>query len=214
MVGASEAVTSFKDAFEEFQDAWNNPKHTPFELPALSVNTVLREKYSTTRPVQMSGDKLWDMERKKAWNPAFYIPYVVSEGKSWGRHQLRDGSERFFRSSTQLGWITSGRGTVLEEVFVENASRRILFMGRAQFNGDAGQALHAGDFQPLFHVEHAVGGNPDDPLNLWRIAVLTAERDDRYTAPFKEMVRKGMLPGFIEIYIEQEYSCSLSPRAR
>jgi hypothetical protein len=52
------------------------------------------------------------MELQKAWDPKTFIPYVVSEAKSWGRHRLCDGSERFFRSSEQLGWITGQRGTV------------------------------------------------------------------------------------------------------
>jgi hypothetical protein len=205
-------IKSFKDALDEFQRAWADARHTRFELPALPVNEVLREKYNATHPVQMSREKLWDMERKKAWNPAFYIPYVVSEGKSWGRHRLDDGSERFFRSSTQLGWIVSDRGTVLEEVIVDDASRRILFMGRASFNDDNGQMLEASAFQPLFHVEHAASGDADDPLNVWKIVLMTTVHDERYTEPFEEMARKGMLPGFVEIYIEQEYGCKLSPK--
>jgi hypothetical protein len=72
---------------------------------------------------------VWDMEQQKAWDPATFIPYVVSEGKSWGRNRLRDGSERLFLSSEQLGWITEERGTVLEEVLVDHAGQRICFSG-------------------------------------------------------------------------------------
>ena len=138
-------------------------------------------------------------------------PYVVSEGKSWGRHRLRDGSEHFFRSSEQLGWITEERGTVLEEVLVDHAGQRILFLGREFLKRD-GERLRTGNFQPLFHVEHAVGGSRNNPLNMWRIVILTPERDERYTEPFKEMTRQGLLPGFLEIYIERRFHCDLKRR--
>jgi hypothetical protein len=154
---------------------------------------------------------VWDMELQKAWDPKTFIPYVVSEAKSWGRHKLRDGSERFFRSSEQLGWITGERGTVLEEVLIDHAGQRILFLGREtlQIEGDR---LRASNFQPLFNVEHAAGGSLDDPLNLWRIVILTPESDERYTEPFKEMAREGLLPGFLEIYIERKFHCDLKRR--
>ena len=74
---------------------------------------------------------------------------------------------------------------------------------------DGGQLL-ASDFQPLFYVEHGVGGSDDEPLNLWRIALLTPRRDMRYTEPFEQMVRAGLLPGFIEIYIEKDLQMRLT----
>lgn len=210
----ADAGVTFKAVADEFEAAWNDPNHSRFELPAVAVNSRLREKYTVVPSVRMSRDKLWDMERKKAWDPASFIPYVVSEGKSWGRHKLKDGTERFFRASDQLGWIdNSAHGTVLEEVLIDNEAQRILFMGRAQFADGSGHQLHAGDFQPLFHVEHAAGGDDNDPLNLWRIVVLTKARDDRYTEPFRDMVRQGWLPGFVEIYIEREFNCKLTRRA-
>ena len=205
---------SFKAVADEFEAAWNDPRHSRFELPAIAVNSKLREKYTVTPPARMSRAKLWDMERRKAWDPASFIPYVVSTGKSWGRHQLADGTERFFRSSEQVGWIDpSVRGTVLEEVLIDNETQRIFFMGRAQFPDEAGQLLKAGDFQPLFHVEHAAAGDDNDPLNLWRIVVLTEKYDERYTEPFKDMARQGWLPGFVEIYIEREFNCKLTRKA-
>jgi hypothetical protein len=68
----------------------------------------------------------------------------------------------------------------------------------------------AGSFQPLFHVRHAVGGFEDEPLNLWSIVLLTATPDARYRDPFEEMVRAGLLPGFIEIYIQRDLKLTLS----
>jgi len=87
----SEMLISFADAVREFDQAWSNPAFTCFELPQLAVNRVLRDRYITKSPVQMSRSMVWDMELKKAWDPLSYIPYVVSEGYSWGRHYLEEG---------------------------------------------------------------------------------------------------------------------------
>ena len=209
---SSATTANFHSALEEFEAAWENPTHTRFTLPAVQVNSVLAKKYTTSSPVRLTRDMVWDMELQKAWDPKTFIPYVVSEAKSWDRHRLRDGSERFFRSSEQLGWITGERGTVLEEVLIDHAGQRILFLGRETLQIDGGR-LRASNFQPLFHVEHAAGGSVDDPLNLWRIVILTPEWDERYTEPFKEMAREGLLPGFLEIYIERKFHCDLKRRA-
>jgi hypothetical protein len=76
--------------------------------------------------------------------------------------------------------------------------------------GENGEALQAGDFQPLFHVEHSVGGSEQEPLNLWKIVLLTSERDRRYEEPFEQMVSAGLLPGFIQIYIETDLGMRLT----
>jgi hypothetical protein len=152
---------------------------------------------------------IWDMERKKAWDPRTYIPYVVSEGGSWGRLSLLDG-ERFSRSSLQKGWIAPSEGRVLEDVYLSDASQTIFFLGRERMEDAIGNELRASEFQPIFHVEHAVGGSEDEPLNLWSIVLLTAEEDHRYHRPFEQMISAGWLPGFIEIYIANDLGVHLS----
>ena len=211
-MSSSAAAVDFRTALDEFEAAWENTNHTRFTLPAVEVNSVLAKKYATSAPVKITRDMVWDMELQKAWDPATFIPYVVSEGKSWGRRKLHDGSEHFFRSSEQLGWIAKGRGTVLEEVFVDHAGQRILFLGRESMRDDS-KILKASDFQPLFHVEHAASGSIEEPLNLWRIVILTERYDERYAEPFKEMARQGLLPGFLEIYIQRRFHCDLKKRA-
>ena len=47
-------------------------------------------------------------------------------------------------------------------------------------------------------------------MNLWSIVLLTDARDPRYCEPFKQMVRAGLLPGFIEIYVERDLKLKLS----
>jgi hypothetical protein len=55
-----------------------------------------------------------------------------------------------------------------------------------------------------------VAGSEEMPLNLWSIVLLTNAPDPRYCEPFEQMVRAGLLPGFIEIYIERDLKLKLS----
>jgi hypothetical protein len=75
-----------------------------------------------------------------------------------------------------------------------------------------GETISAADFQPLVHVEHAAGGPEHKPHNLWRIVILTASEDDRYTRPFKDTVAAGLLPGYLEIYLQKDLGLKLRRR--
>src|SRR5438445_10254109 len=154
MIVLSSGITTFADAEAEFERAWADPSHTPFELPAVNVNKVLSERYTVSPPTKFTRTALWDMETKKAWDPKSYIPYVVSSGHSWGRRELSVNCERFYRSSIQLGWITEERGLVLEDVFIDRTQRKSWLMGRGKMSSDNGEHLPASSSQPLFHVEH------------------------------------------------------------
>src|SRR5262245_22421663 len=191
---------TFKRARQEFNDAWRNTRYTHVELPPVDVNRVLRERYAV-EPVgtAMTLTQLWDMESKKAWDPATYIPYVVSRGRSWGRHALEEGCEGFYRTSDQAAWISASRGEVIEDVAISHVERKIVFLGRSQIVDDRGETIHAGDFQPRFHVMHGADGSEERPMNTWRIVMLTDREDDRYKRPFAEMVAGGYLPGFVEV---------------
>jgi len=204
MSGPPDSMITFATAEREYREAWNNPVHTRFELPAVNVNRVLKDRYRVTPEKPVTRAMIWDMEAKKAWDPRTYIPYVVSQGRSWGRTKLQDGSDRFSRSSMQRGWIKSEEGLILEDVFVSADRQAIFFLGRERMPGEDGNELKASTFQPIFHVEHAVGGSEEEPLNLWSIVLLTPAPDLRYHAPFEQMVREGLLPGFIEIYISKD----------
>ena len=65
-------ATSFAGAEAEFDAAWRDPRHTQFELPAHDVNKVLAERYSLKPPMHFTRTMLWDMEMKKAWDPATF----------------------------------------------------------------------------------------------------------------------------------------------
>ena len=156
---------SFSNAKEEFDEAWHNPAHTPIEPDPVDVNALLQKHYSTSEPLRLTKPMLWDAEAKKAWDPMTYIPRVVREGESWGRKPLENGEECFLRASQQRAWRTDVDGQVLEEVYLSPEERRVLFLSRVEFlRGDG--PLRAGSHQPLFHVEHAVGGTDSHPLNL------------------------------------------------
>jgi hypothetical protein len=200
----------FDSAEREYNNAWNAPSSTRFELPPVDVNKVLKERYRLTPDEPLTRAMIWDMESRKAWDPLTYIPYAVSQARSWGRTTLRDGSTRFCRSSLQRGWITLEEGRVLEDVFVSDAKETIYFLGRPRMLEENGNAFVASPFQPLFHVRHAVGGTNEAPLNLWSIVLLTGAPDRRYCEPFEQMVRAGWLPGFIEIYIKRDLKLTLS----
>jgi hypothetical protein len=201
---------AFNTAEREYNEAWNAPSNTRFELAPVDVNTVLKKRYQVSPERALTRTMIWDMETKKAWDPLSYIPYVVSQARSWGRTTLCDGSSRFSRSSLQRGWITSEEGCVLEDVFVNDAKQAIYFLGRPRMVEENGNEVMASTFQPLFHVRHAVGGSEEMPLNLWSIVLLTNVPDPRYCEPFEQMVRAGLLPGFIEIYIERDLKLKLS----
>jgi hypothetical protein len=201
---------AFDAAEREYGAAWADPSNTRFELPPVNVNRILKARYRVTPDRALTRTQIWDMETKKAWDPLSYIPYVVSEGRSWGRTTLRDGSKRFSRSSLQQGWITPEDGTVLEDVFVSDAKQTIYFLGRRRMAQENGTEIEASSFQPLFHVQHGVGGSEEEPLNLWSIVLLTPAPDARYLAPFEQMVQAGLLPGFIEIYIERDLQSKLT----
>ncbi len=204
---------TFERAKREFGEAWNNPNYTRFELPPVDVNRVLRERYKVEPAgTTMTLTQLWDMETKKAWDPATYIRYVVSRGRSWGRHALEEGCERFFRTSNQAAWIGASRGEVIEDVVIGHPERRILFFGRPQIVDDRGETIRASNMQPLFNVEHAAEGSEERPLNIWRIVVMTEREDDRFKRPFEEMIAAGYLPGFVEEYMRRDMGLRVERR--
>jgi hypothetical protein len=202
---------SFSRAIEEFDRAWRHPQHTPIELEPLDVNALLQQSYVLSEPVRLTRSLLWDAEDKKAWEPRRYIPHVVREGQSWGRTTLTEGDQRFLRASQQRAWKGDAYGQVLEEVYLSPGKYRILFFGRAELVSEDGGALRAGGHQPLFHVEHSVGGTDTQPLNLWRIVHLTPEKDDalaqRQVTAIADVLRQ-----FIAIYVERELGRKLIRR--
>ncbi|MEM7518400.1 MAG: hypothetical protein AAF368_15945, partial [Planctomycetota bacterium] len=203
---------SFREARMEFERAWNEPGHTRIEPDAVDVNQLLAQSYAMDDSLRLTGQTLWDAEVAKAWDPGTYISGVVLEGKSWGRKTLADGKPWFVRASQQVAWKAgTDPGVVLEEVYLEPSSRSILFFGRTKWLGPDGVPLETRAHQPLFHVEHAVTGTEEEPLNRWRIVHLTETED---SALIERQVREGSaawLLGFLSKFIELKLDGKLSP---
>ncbi len=197
----------------EFQRAWDDPSNTRFEMPPVDVNRVLAEYYRTSEPLTFTRTMLWDMEVRKAWRPDRYIPSVVQEGSahSWGQGSAADGTESFVRSSQQGLWLEPAEyGLVLEPVCLNPTQQKVTFIGAAEIPDRDGNILRAGVQQPLFHVEHSVGGDESRPLNGWRIVHLTGSPEHRLVEQFTLMANDVWLPEFIEIYIQSDLNIKLT----
>ncbi len=199
----------------EFQRAWADPSNTRLELPPVDVNRVLAEHYRTSEPLTFTRTMLWDMEVRKAWRPDRYIPSVVRErsAHAWGRRSAIEGTESFVRSSQQRLWLEPTEyGLVLEPVCLNPTQQMVTFIGAAELPSRDGNLLRAGERQPLFHVEHSVGGDESRPLNRWRIVHLTDRPEHRLVERFTLMANDVWLPEFIEIYIRGDLNIELTRR--
>ncbi|MEV0144904.1 MULTISPECIES: hypothetical protein [unclassified Nonomuraea] len=194
---------------DEFARAWADPRSTRFEAPPIDINRVLAERYKTSEPLTFTRAMLWDLEVRKAWHPDIYLPYVVREGSAY-TWNAADDLMTFDRASRQRRWVEQDDfGLVLERVRLNPAERRVTFIGAAELPGPTGATLRAGTRQPLFHIEHAVGGDEDEPLNLWRIVHLTPEPDERLAEALSHRTYGGRLPGFIEVHIRSALNIEL-----
>ncbi len=199
----------------EFQRAWTDRSNTRLELPPVNVNRVLAEHYRTSEPLTFTRTMLWDMETRKAWRPDRYIPSVVAEGSAhtWGARSAVDGTESFVRSSQQRLWLEPDEyGLVLEQVYLNPTQQKVTFIGAAELPDRDSNPLRDGGRQPLFHVEHSVGGDESRPLNRWRIVHLTDRPQHRLVERFTLMANDVWLPEFIEIYIRNDLNIKLTRR--
>jgi len=174
---------------------------------------VLAEHYRTSEPLTFTRTMLWDMEVRKAWRPDLYIPSVVQEGSAstWSSRSVAGGAESFLRSSQQRLWLKSTEyRLVLEQVYLDPSQQNVTFIGAADLSDGDGNPLRAGKRQPLFHVEHSVGGDESRPLNKWRIVHLTDRPEHRLVELFTRMANDVWLPEFIEIYIRSELNIELT----
>src|SRR2546423_14684113 len=102
---------AFDSAEREYNEAWNAPSSTRFELPGIDVNKVLKQRYRLSPEQTLTRAMIWDMETRKAWDPLTYIPYVVSQARSWGRMTLRDGSTAILSVVIAAGMDYAAGGT-------------------------------------------------------------------------------------------------------
>lgn len=198
----------------EFERAWADTAYTRAQPPDHDVNQVLSARYRTSKPLVFTRTMLWDVEVRKAYNPGEYIPFVVLAGSArvWGRRADASG-EYFLRSSEQRLWLRPDEyGAVLERVHLDHREQKATFIGSPALNDADGHHVRAGTGQPIFHVEHSVGGSEIRPLNRWRIVHLTRAVDDRLLEVFSSMAQEVWLPEYIEIYIRRDLDVELSRR--
>jgi hypothetical protein len=196
----------------EFARAWDTRGHTRYELPDTDVNAVLAARYTTSGPLALTRGMLWDMEARKAAHPGSYIPSVVQAGsdRSWNQHQ-GDGGEYLDRCSMQRLWLRPQRyQLILERAFLNHHEQKVIFLGAPELTGPDGTPLRAGTGQPLFHVEHSVGGTESQPLNRWRIVHLTDASDTRLLEIFAHMAASPWLAEYTEIYIRHNLGIELT----
>lgn len=192
-----------------FHEAWNDPAATRYELTPLDVNKVLADRYILGTPLVFTRAMLWDLEVRKARHPDVFIPYVVAAGSAaaWG-----DG-DVFVRRSTQRLWLApETSGPVLEQTKLDNDNQVVTFIGAAELPGPDGELLRATTQQPIFHVEHSVGGTENQPLNLWRIVHRTTAPDARLVETFARIDADPWLPEHVEIYIRDVLGITLGRR--
>jgi hypothetical protein len=206
-------IESSSVAEAAFERAWRDPRYTQIELSPLDVNRVVEAHYVASAPATMTAAQLWDNEVKKAWDPATYIPSPVRSSTTFGHRKLSDGTETFVRLTEQRRWLSPAEyGPVLELVTVNPHARRVTFLGAREARRDDGTTVRIEPAQPLFHVEHAVGGSETAPLNLWRIVHLTDARDERLIEGFKHFQDPARLPEYIAIHIQRQLGIDLRPR--
>ncbi len=205
----------FKNCIEaqhEFEKCWHNPAYTSIQLDNVDVNQTLR--YDTPdKPVHFTKEMLWDMEKKKAWDPGKYIPYVVRKGsaQSWNKQVCPiTGGDIFVRCSQQKQWLHPELyEDVYEEVYVNDQEQCVTFLGVKTLPGRSGTLTPK---QPLFHVQHGVAGSKDQPLNTWRIVHLTDIKNLPLIEHFKKFNDSSKLPGFIKEYIEKDLNISMQEK--
>lgn len=207
-------IESSSTAQAAFDRAWSDPRHTPFEMSPLDVNRRVAANYVTSRPTTITATQLWDNELKKAWDPASYLPSAIRSSTTFGYRKLPDGAETFVRLTEQRRWRNpSEYGPVLELVVINHDRRRVTFLGALEARRDDGTLIRLEPAQPLFDVEHAVGGSETAPLNLWRIVHHTESRDERLIEWFARFFEDpARLPEYIAIYFQRELGTELRPR--
>lgn len=197
------------DHERHFQQAWDDPGNTRYELPAVDVNRVLAERYTLDKPLVFTRTMMWDNEVRKARRPDLFIPSVVAAGSAdaWG-----DG-DIFVRRSMQRQWSRPGNyGLVLEQTRLDHARQVVTFIGAADHPGRDGAVLHASTEQPIFHVEHSVSGEESRPLNNWRTVHVTGAPDGRIVEVFDRIAANPWLPEFVEIYIRDVLELAIARR--
>jgi len=190
---------------EEFNKAWASNENIQIELDPININKILDEKYKVEPGFRMTKSQLWDMEVRKAARPDIFIPSVIKDGSAAAWNRTKKGDiETLIRVSEQCLWLNEEQfGVVIENVYIDHQNQTITFIGEVAINSEEGELLSSGTIQPIFHVQHGVVGNENEPLNTWRIVHLSSQDKEALQERFEIMNNYPWLPEYVEIYIKK-----------
>ncbi|KAL7947485.1 hypothetical protein V8C42DRAFT_317923 [Trichoderma barbatum] len=200
-------MAAFQDHEEILEAAFKDPNNTTIVFEPSNVNQVIKSRhYDADHDWTYTKTQLWDMEIKKAHNPAKYLRHLLRPGSLRLLNVQKNGStETFVRITDQGTWADPTKyNTVIEQVFLDYDKEKAFFIGVPEAEGPDGQKIVAGTQQPLFHVEHSVTGTEDEPLNVWRVVLLDKDEDGKLKNAFKNLTDSPYLREFNEVYIRED----------
>ncbi|KAL2204010.1 hypothetical protein CC79DRAFT_1107074 [Sarocladium strictum] len=189
-----------------------DPSNTPITFPDDHVNQTIANYYTVDEPFTYTHTQLWDMEVKKARNPAKYLRPIIRPGSLKVFDVQTNGDiETFTRVSDQRRFQNPGEfGTVIEQVRIEHKNHKVYFVGIPEVTGPDGEKIVAGKNQPVFHVSHGALGEEDSPRNTWHIVFLTEKRDEGLKETLEGMGKNPFLSVYNEIYIKEDLGRTLT----
>ncbi|KAL6872064.1 hypothetical protein J3F83DRAFT_733674 [Trichoderma novae-zelandiae] len=200
------AMAAFENHEEILEAAFKDPNNTAIVFEPCNVNKVIHSGHYDAEPdLHYTKTQLWDMEVKKAHDPAKYLRAVVRPGSLKVFNVHKDGpKETFVRVTDQRTWRDpTVYNTVIEQVFLDHDKQKAFFIGVPEVEGPDGRIV-AGKKQALFHVEHSATGTEDEPLNVWRVVHLDKDEDGSLRETFKRFMDSPYLREFNEIYIRED----------
>ncbi|KAL7812993.1 hypothetical protein V8C26DRAFT_405926 [Trichoderma gracile] len=200
-------MAAFQNHEEVLEAAFKDSNNTAFVFEPCNVNKVIHSSHYDADPdLHYSKTQMWDMEVKKAHNPAKYLRHLIRPGSLKVFNVQKDGStETFVRVTDQRSWRDPNVfNTVIEQVFLDHEKQKAFFIGVPEVEGPDGGKIIAGQHQALFHVEHSVTGTEDEPLNVWRVVHLDKDEDGSLKEVFKMLMQSPYLREFHEVYIRED----------
>jgi hypothetical protein len=194
---------------EIMEAAFADPKNTPIIFPDDHVNDTIKKHYTIDQPITYTKTQLWDMEVKKARNPAKYLRPIIRPGslKVFGSSASGD-TETFTRVSDQRRFANPQEfTTVIEQVRVDHSKHQVYFVGLPEIEGPDGEKIIAGTKQPTFHVTHGAGGEENAPYNTWKIVFLADDPELKQT--MEKFGQNPFLSVYNEIYIQEDLGRTL-----
>jgi hypothetical protein len=189
-----------------------DPSNTPITFPDDHVNETIGSHYTVDEPFTYTLTQLWDMEVKKARNPAKYLRPIIRPGSlKVFDTQVNGDIETFTRVSDQRRFQNPAEfGTVIEQVRIDHAKHQVFFVGIPEVTGPDGEKIVAGKNQPTFHVIHGALGEENAPKNTWKVVFLTEKRDEGLQETLENMGKSPFLSMYNEIYIQEDLGRTLT----